>query len=148
MARVYLEEVWNRGYRCGAAGSMLGTFRDRTVVGICDGITLGYVALVVIGDGTTLRYVTVVGTYDCPLGGDVVRVLVGRDVSSITCRFLWPTFFILHYKRGLWLWIVERLRQVLYCFARRISGLKFWYWAVMRENPTVLTILSGHVAGT
>ena len=87
MARAYLEAVWNCEDCCGAAGSVLGTFGDGTVVGIVDGSTLGDVAVVVIGDGNTLGDGAVVGIYDGPLGGNVVGDRVGRDVSSIICRF-------------------------------------------------------------
>ena len=92
MARAYMEAVWNCEDRCGAAGSVLGTFGDGTVVGIGDGSTLGDVAVVVIGDGTTLGDGAVVGIYDAPLGDDVVGARVGRYVSNIPCRFLCPAF--------------------------------------------------------
>ena len=87
MARAYLEAVWNCKDRCGVAGYVLGTFGYGTVVGIDDVSTLGDVAVVVIGDGTTLVDGAVVGIDDFPLGGDVVGDRVGRDVSSIPCRF-------------------------------------------------------------
>ena len=58
------------------------------MVGIGDGFTLRYGAVVGIGGGPTFRDGAVVGIGDAPLGGNVVRVLVGSNVASIPCRVL------------------------------------------------------------
>ena len=65
---------------------MLSTLRDGVVVGIGDGSNLRDGAVVWIGGDTTLRDGAMVGIGDAPLGDDVVRALLCRDVSSIPCR--------------------------------------------------------------
>ena len=72
---------------------MIGTLRDGAVLGIDDGSTLGDITVVGIGDGTTLRYGAVVDIGDGPLGDNVVRALVGRDIASIPCRVLMACIF-------------------------------------------------------
>ena len=84
--RAYLGLFWNHGYRCGAAGSVLGTLVDGAVVGKVDGSTLGDRVLVGIDGGPTLGYSAIVGICDGPIGSDVVRALVGSDVAS-TCSY-------------------------------------------------------------
>ena len=72
---------------------MFGTLGYGAVLGIGYGSTLIYGAVVGIGDGTTLVDGAVVGIGDGPLGGYVVRALVGRDVSNIPCRIFMAFIF-------------------------------------------------------
>ena len=93
MARVYLGAFWNRGDRRGAAGFVLGTLGYCAVVGIGDGSILGSGVVMEIGGGPTLGDGAMVGIGDGPLGVDVVGDLVSSDIASIPCRILMDCIF-------------------------------------------------------
>ena len=74
MARAYLGAFCNHGYRFGVAEYVLGTLGYGAVVEIGDGSTLGSGLVVGIGGGPTLR--------------NGFEELVGSNNASISCRVL------------------------------------------------------------
>ena len=76
---MWLGSIWRQygpSWSDVGAHAMLGTLIDGTIMGPGDG-TLDCGAVLGSGNGT-------LG------GGNLVEYIVGRDVASIFCRFLWP----------------------------------------------------------
>ena len=135
VARAYLGELWiHRDFR-GAAGSMLGTLQDSSVVGIFDGSTLRDGAVVEIGGGPTLR--------------DGVGDLVGINVTSIYCRVF--IAYICSYPTANRDDGAELLSASARSYTNQCAASVdkcFGTGQLCGENSTVLTILSVRVAGT
>ena len=102
-----------------------------------------------IGDGATLGYGAVLGLCDVPLGSNVFRELVGRDVASIPCRVLISCIFSSPT-------VNRNYGDILLSASSRFSTSwraksvdeRFWTGQLCSKNSTVLTILSARVSGT